>query len=480
MDDRYAARVAAEKSIYRDCLDIHNLPDIFHYWSDRYVRPKLEAFGFSNPNEMFQKYVSEQCRRQKNGVTRIASIGSGNCDLEIELASHLRAAGHADFVIDCLDLNPAMLERGRAAAASDGVDAHLNFVPVDLNAWTPAHEYDAIVANQSLHHILNLEHLFSEIKRSLKPRGSFIMSDMIGRNGHQRWPEALDIVREFWRKLPPSYRFNQKTQRYDEVYQNHDCSVESFEGIRCQDILPLLADGFDFQLFVAFANAIDPFVDPGFGENFDAAAAWDRNFIDQVHQRDEEEIGSGRLKPTHMLAVVGNSPAIPMLFHAPLTPKFCIRTPSIGAPVPEPDVSFEDAYDWHSWPHNPQRELEIACRRQKGISALVEERTAWAVRLDRELQEVYGELEQRTNWALRLGRELEELNRMFEDRTAWALQLDKERKERATERLRLSQDLERLAWARALDRYFHKPLSIGFRMLRGARAGLRQLLSGGG
>src|SRR6266481_5882772 len=187
MDDRYAARVAAEKNTYRDCLDIHNLPEIFHYWSNRYVRPKLEAFGFSNPNEMFQKYVAEQCRRQSNGATRIASIGSGNCDLEIELASHLRAAGHADFVIDCLDLNPAMLERGRAAAAKDGLDAQLNFVPVDLNAWTPAHEYDAIVANQSLHHILNLEHLFGEIKRSLKPDGSFIISDMIGRNGHQRW-----------------------------------------------------------------------------------------------------------------------------------------------------------------------------------------------------------------------------------------------------------------------------------------------------
>jgi len=166
-----------------------------------------------------------------------------------------------------------------------------------------------------------------------------------------------------------------------------------------------------------------------------------------------------------------------MLHHAPLTPKFCMRTPLVEAPAPEAEVSFEDAYDWHSWPHDPQRELEIACRRQKAASALVEERTAWGLRLDRELEELYGELEQRTKWALRLGEELEELNRLFDERTAWALQLDKEREKLAAERLRLSQDLERLAWARTLDRHFHKPLNFAFRVMRGVRDGMRRLLA---
>src|SRR6266849_2532766 len=43
----YGTRIAAEKDIYRDCLEVHSLPEIFHYWSNRYVRPKLEALGFS-------------------------------------------------------------------------------------------------------------------------------------------------------------------------------------------------------------------------------------------------------------------------------------------------------------------------------------------------------------------------------------------------------------------------------------------------
>ena len=79
---------------------------------------------------------------------------------------------------------------------------------------------------------------------------------------------------------------------------------ESFEGIRSQDILPLLLDHFHFRLFFGFANVIDPFVDRSFGHNFDATAPWDRAFIDAVQERIEKEMVSGRIKPTHMLAVV--------------------------------------------------------------------------------------------------------------------------------------------------------------------------------
>ena len=81
---------------------------------------------------------------------------------------------------------------------------------------------------------------------------------MIGRNGHQLWPEALEIVHEFWRQLPERYRYNRALKRYEELYENWDCSLESFEGIRAQDILPLLLEYFHFQLFVGCGNVIDP------------------------------------------------------------------------------------------------------------------------------------------------------------------------------------------------------------------------------
>jgi len=335
-NEGYRARLQAEESTYRDCAKVHDLPAIFHYWSERYLRPKVEPFGFNSPNGMFCRYLAEQCDRRRNGLLRFASIGSGNCDLEIELAVNLRAFGHSNFVIGCLDLNASMLKRGRDAGVAEGVADLLCFVQQDCNQWNPAHEYDAVIANQALHHVVNLEHLFSHIKRCLKPHGPFIISDIIGRNGNQRWPEALKIVNEFWRKLPPSYRFNQQLGRYEELYDNWDCSRGAFEGIRSQDILPLLLNHFHFRLFVGFANVIDPFVDRSFGHNFDATASWDRAFIDEVHERDEKEMLSGHIKPTHMLAVVGNDRDIPTIFHEPLGPKAspqaaCCRSQSLNA-----------------------------------------------------------------------------------------------------------------------------------------------------
>ena len=83
-----------------------------------------------------------------------------------------------------------MLERGRIAAAGAGVSGHLEFVQSDINSWVPARQYDAAITNQFLHHVVNLEGLFAQIKRSLRPGGYFVISDMIGRNGHQRWPRS--------------------------------------------------------------------------------------------------------------------------------------------------------------------------------------------------------------------------------------------------------------------------------------------------
>jgi SAM-dependent methyltransferase len=435
----YAARIASEKETYRDCLDVHDLPPILHYWSNRYVRPKLEAFGFSTPDEMFRKYAARQFHNGGGGPRRLASIGAGNCQLEVELAAHLLGTGCGDFIIDCLELNPDMLERGRNAAASAGVTARMNFLPVDLNAWRAANEYDVIIANQTLHHVLNLENLFAEIRRALKPGGSFVVSDMIGRNGHQRWPEALALVREFWRKLPPSYRFNRTLLRYEEIYEDWDCSGESFEGVRAQDILPLLIEHFQFELFIAFANIIDPFVDRAFGNNFDPAASWDRSFIDQVNECDEKEIASGRIKPTHMLAVMGNDSGVPTLFRDSLTPGFCLRDPSRGAVRVEAAPTGETSdYEWDAWPHSDRQEIEIACQRLKEAqdrinqqATLVTKRTQWAQRLDREMEsakqrigELDRELEKRAAWAFSLDRELEGLHHQLKERTAWALRVD--------------------------------------------------------
>jgi len=91
---------------------------------------------------------------------------------------------------------------------------------------------------------------------------------------------------------------------FEERFEDSDCSGEGFEGIRSQDILPLLKRMFHFEYFFGFANVIDPFVDRAFGYDFDANEPWVRRLIDEIHARDEAEQLAGKITSTHMLAIV--------------------------------------------------------------------------------------------------------------------------------------------------------------------------------
>ncbi|HEX6833456.1 MAG TPA: class I SAM-dependent methyltransferase [Rudaea sp.] len=324
-DGDYARRIAQEQTIFAQQEEVNDLPAIFHYWSDKYLRPKLEEFGFSNPDQFFAHFIEQAYRDAQGKPVRVASLGCGNCDTEVRVSRLLKERG-CDFVIECIDINRTMLDRGLAHAAAEGVSDHIRAVIGDFNDWRPAERYDVIMANQSLHHVVALEKLFQAIERALMPQGRFVTSDMIGRNGHMRWPEALAVVREFWSELPARCRYNVQLRRQEDEFLDWDCSVEGFEGIRAQDILPLLVARFDFEFFLGFGNIIDPFIDRAFGPHFDAQSESDRQFIDRVHARDEAEMAAGRVKPTHMMAVLRHRPFKgPARFHGGRVPQQSVR-----------------------------------------------------------------------------------------------------------------------------------------------------------
>ena len=323
--DDYASKYARELKSFDNCLTVHELPLMFHYWSHTYLGPKLTPFGITDPEQFFFLYAQKFHARFPGVLIRMVSIGCGNCDMEVRMAKRLVEDGITAFTIECMDINTTMLERGRELAATAGLTQYITPITSDFNYWQPEGTYDLILANQCLHHVLELENLFSAIKNCLNPEGYFLASDMIGRNGHLRWPEALKVVEEFWKELPDAYRHNRLMRRHEPQYINHDCSTEGFEGIRAQDILPLLISNFKFELFIPFANVVYVFIDRTFGHNFDHDGEWDKDFIDRVHARDEEGMLSGELKPTQMLAVLRVCDIETQLLHPKLTPEFCVR-----------------------------------------------------------------------------------------------------------------------------------------------------------
>uniref|UniRef100_UPI003751EF63 glycosyltransferase n=1 Tax=Undibacterium sp. TaxID=1914977 RepID=UPI003751EF63 len=302
-NEAYQKKIQQELDIYEKQFNVHDLPEIYHYWSNKYIAPLCLEAGFSTVAEFFSSNLLKAKDRTGTFEPIFVSVGAGNCDLEVSVARNLITAGLTHFTLECLEINPSMLKRGLEIAKENGVQDNMKFIQADFNSWVAQKKYDGVMANQSLHHVTDLEHLFDQVKSSLHAEGSVVVSDIIGRNGHQRWPESLDIVNKYWVTMPKEYKFNALLNRFEDLYDNWDCSKEGFEGIRAQDVLPLLLDRFSCEKFVGFGNVIDIFVDRAFGHGFREQTEWDLNFIDQLHAEDETGLASGRLTPTHMMAV---------------------------------------------------------------------------------------------------------------------------------------------------------------------------------
>ena len=329
IEDEAARKLRLEQEIeqYRDDDGVHDLPPVHHYWSERYVKPKLQSCGFGDEFEFYLKYILRTCAAAGDEPVNIVSLGSGNGDLELVLAAKGRQLGVRNFVFHCLELNPHMIERARRDVEDSGLGQRFTFEEVDLATWTPSRRYDICIAHHCLHHMRELDDLFAAIKNGLWPDGLLLTNDMIGRNGHMRWPEALSLVEELWRELPRRCKFNQQLMRFEDDYVNFDCAAVGSEGIRSQDILPLLMEHFHFEVFVGFANLADVFVGRAFGPNFDLSRPEDLAFVDRVARMDDEKIDGGEIKPTHMAAVLRPTAVAEIAVYRGWTPEHCVRRP---------------------------------------------------------------------------------------------------------------------------------------------------------
>jgi hypothetical protein len=246
----------------------------------------------------------------------------------------------------------------------------------------------------------------------------------------------LEAVRHFWRRLPPSYRYNWQLRRYEESFMDWNCATEAFEGIRAQDILPLLIENFHFEKFAAFGNVIDPFVDRGFGPHFDPTREWDRAFIDELHAFDERGFREGTLTPTHLFAVLSNNATAPTISVDHLTPLRALRRDPVAPltlPEIEPPVFSEHEKNFGrilASLQSARGDLETVIASATALDSELKSRTEWALALKQQLNE-------NTAWALTLDRQVTE-------RTAWAQSLDKHNAELTNRILALQDELATL------------------------------------
>jgi len=333
----YAQQVQSQIAQYQDCDDIHDLPPVYHAWSAKHLQPRFEqVLGVAGVPELYALQIAAAVAA--TGRREVVSLGAGDCTVEIAVAK-LLGQGGLRVRLRCLELSPVLLARGREAVAAAGLSDVLILEERDLNGWRAERPLAAVMAHHALHHLVELEALFDEVRRAIAGGGRFVTCDMIGRNGHMRWPEALELVQALWKRLPSAYRVNRQLRRHEESFDNFDCSREGFEGIRAQDILPLLVERFGFLHFLGYGNLADVLVERSFGPNFSPERSADLAFIDHVQALNDRLVDEGRLKPTMMAAVMQADPVAHPRAWRHWTPAFCVRPPeAVHRPTPGPEI----------------------------------------------------------------------------------------------------------------------------------------------
>jgi len=325
-DKDYQGRLNQEPAYFGQGMSAHEPTAISHYWANAHLAPqKFKQFGITDAEQFFYLYVKKYHERFPERNIQVASLGTGNSDMESRLARKLLDNNISSFTIVCIDVTASITKIQLGYSRSLDVADYVFTQAGGVTAWLPETPCDIVLCNQGLHHVLELESLLAMIKISLVAEGLFLVADIIGKNGHQLWPEALGHVEEFWKQLPARYKYNHMLKRLELRFTNHDYSTGTLDGVRSQEILPMLNSLFNYELFIPFANIVPVFVGSPFGYNFNADSEWDQDFIDRVHERDEQGILSGELRPAQLLAALCKEPVQTRLVDPRLTPEFCVR-----------------------------------------------------------------------------------------------------------------------------------------------------------
>lgn len=275
------------------------LPPIFHHWSERYLRPRLERLGFQSPADFYYDAIRERAAAHP-GAVQVLSLGSGACALEIGLAERLRADDLA-AVIECVDFNAALIRQAEAAAAARGLQPWLRFTVRDCTKIAGLGPKGVVIVNEFFHHIVELEAVCAQLRGLLQPGGALVSFDVIGRNGHQLWPAVDAVVQRHWATLPPEQRHDAYFDRVQPRYVSVDHAAYSNEGVRAQDVVGCLLREFDAEVFLTFGAAVMPFVERRAGFNFDRRKPGDTAFVDRVADEDEANLRAGAYPASNMV-----------------------------------------------------------------------------------------------------------------------------------------------------------------------------------
>lgn len=264
---------------------------------DEAMRLYQAVFYEKMPHMALDRYVLDFAT-SKQQDTHIVSLGCGTADWEIKLVEKSEKIN-----MDLVEINPDLLKYVKNYSEKRKLKVNAIIQDVNRLKLEPS-SYDFVIVRSSLHHFVELEHVFEEIKRGLKPSGLFlVMGEVIGRNGQLLYKETREKINDIMKILPEKFRLNHHTNNTDKIFPDIDYAKDSFEAIRSEDIYPLIIKYFSAVEHIAFDTIISYLLDFRYGPNYDINRNLDKSIIELIVNLDMYYLENKILKPTALFGI---------------------------------------------------------------------------------------------------------------------------------------------------------------------------------
>lgn len=211
-------------------------------WSKHLLNPRILEIrerDMAAANELrLNRHVTsfpQWCRKNNRSFEKGLSIGCGAGRAERTFVENrlCKTFHGVDVATDAID---------EARRANDAAGMSNTYEVVDVNfADFGEAQYDLIVAQTSLHHLLYLENVFARMHRALKPGGILWLHDYVGESQFQHTPSRLAFAEAIMTIIPEEYRVNQinNLKLSPIVVRKPGTLISPFESIRSGEILPI-------------------------------------------------------------------------------------------------------------------------------------------------------------------------------------------------------------------------------------------------
>ncbi len=235
-------------------------------------------------------------------LERTLVLGCGNGFLERALVRH-----DGVEAILATDADPAAVETAARQARREGLGAIAYAVLDPQRDPLPPGPWNAIIANDLLHHVPEIGALYARIHDALAPRGRFVFSEYTGPSRFQHTDEQMEVVQRYFRLLPDHWRTDPDTGRRFWRRERIDAArlarESPFEAAESDRIVPEARRAFTPEAELSGGGGLLHPLLSGFARNYRDGSSEDERLLDVLCAAEEHLTSLGILAPAFTVFV---------------------------------------------------------------------------------------------------------------------------------------------------------------------------------